>query len=715
MLITHQFVLASLVSSVAFCSIGIFVYFSNRKGQLNRLFFVYALLITFWSFCQALLFWHQGPGDKLKAWFWGSLQHVGVFFIPALFLHFILTFLGKVGEKKKILISAYIVGFFFAILLPTKLLIKDMVPVGHFKYIVLPNKLYYFYMPVFSFYLAYPFCQLHKAMSHLTGVRRNQIKYFFWSSLFAYLGASFNFSLPMGKELYPVNPYATYAVPICVGFIAYAIVRHHLLDIRVAAARIAIFIAVYFVVLWIPFIIGYQTKSWVTTGGLMFALATAGPFIYNRIRRGVEARLLVRRRAEQKALENLSRELLHLKNPADLEKDIIKGVCDVFKPFFAVLYMRDSRIKAYQLKQAKGLSPGNMPETITVDNLLALRLFRHKSALLGSAPLLKAMFAFTGEAVIIPFLCEGDLAGFLIVGSRESGEPYDNDDLSVSSLFGINVSLALENSVLHQRGREKDLQIQTLLRQTRIAHLSSSVGHTINNKFNQIAVPLSTFTACAELDPPEPDYNLLKERYQELLGLSTKVLETARVGSMISRQIMDSAKLSLNPESVDAEKVMRVGILMSRLKWGPGLKINEDFDPNPKPVWFSPAYLEDCVTNAGNNSTDAIHEKLDKIRAGGLDIPGYEGQITIRTRYDTQHAYLEIKDNGIGIPEDKLKEVGEAYYSSKYQAGKGTGLGVYSIKQQVEAHGGQVEIESVYTKGTTLRITLPLAQDKQGE
>lgn len=66
---------------------------------------------------------------------------------------------------------------------------------------------------------------------------------------------------------------------------------------------------------------------------------------------------------------------------------------------------------------------------------------------------------------------------------------------------------------------------------------------------------------------------------------------------------------------------------------------------------------------------------------------------------------LEVRDEGVGIPEERLPRLGEPFYSNKE---KGTGMGLMKSFKIMERHGGSIEFESEVNKGTTARICFPL-------
>ncbi|MBI4930761.1 MAG: two-component sensor histidine kinase [Bacteroidetes bacterium] len=110
--------------------------------------------------------------------------------------------------------------------------------------------------------------------------------------------------------------------------------------------------------------------------------------------------------------------------------------------------------------------------------------------------------------------------------------------------------------------------------------------------------------------------------------------------------------------------------------------------------------FEQVLLNLLINSVDAIIEKRKKENNN-------DGEIMIYCKSDLENVFLYIKDNGIGIPKDKLDKIFDPFFTTK-QPGQGTGLGLPISYNIIKQHNGEIKIESEYGIGTLITIVLPV-------
>lgn len=83
------------------------------------------------------------------------------------------------------------------------------------------------------------------------------------------------------------------------------------------------------------------------------------------------------------------------------------------------------------------------------------------------------------------------------------------------------------------------------------------------------------------------------------------------------------------------------------------------------------------------------------------------GVITLRSGVQGESVWLEVSDNGCGMPEDVKKRIFEPFYTTK-AVGQGTGLGLSITWEIMQRHDGLIEVTSAPGVGTTFRLTLPI-------
>ncbi len=119
-------------------------------------------------------------------------------------------------------------------------------------------------------------------------------------------------------------------------------------------------------------------------------------------------------------------------------------------------------------------------------------------------------------------------------------------------------------------------------------------------------------------------------------------------------------------------------------------------------VRISPGIVSDAVGEPGpirEVVMNLVHNAIDGLADGGL--------ITISTRADASHVQCEVTDDGVGMTEDVRRRAFEPFFTTK--GPKSTGLGLSVAYGTVQRYGGILALESVEARGTTARVSLPLA------
>jgi len=141
--------------------------------------------------------------------------------------------------------------------------------------------------------------------------------------------------------------------------------------------------------------------------------------------------------------------------------------------------------------------------------------------------------------------------------------------------------------------------------------------------------------------------------------------------------------------------------LLSEFRYAhPDVTVKWDWGEGTPPVMGSRAQLErvfyNLLTNAGrampNGGTLTIHTHAEENPSGG----------------DEMWVSVGIEDSGIGIPDGMQDKIFRIGYSDWADGNKGSGLGLYVVRRNVENHGGRITVESEEGEGTTITVTLPV-------
>lgn len=129
---------------------------------------------------------------------------------------------------------------------------------------------------------------------------------------------------------------------------------------------------------------------------------------------------------------------------------------------------------------------------------------------------------------------------------------------------------------------------------------------------------------------------------------------------------------------------------------------------NPHAILKNTEIELDCEYNVLNIQCEANHlnQVFINILKNAIDSMEGKGKVTIRVKKGArENVIVSFIDQGCGIPQEKISNLGQPFYTTKE---KGTGLGLMVSYNIIKNHQGDIRVESEVGKGTTFHISLPL-------
>ena len=720
----NHFTFSSLITAITTFVLGLFVLFKGRwRRSLYVIFALYSFSIAWWSFCATKF----TPDFQDSYLIWGRLLHLGAILIPAFFIHFVFEFLEE--KNKKIILPCYLTaGIFLGFNFFTRLFIKGITNKASYSYPT-PSIIYPFYFAFFVVCVIFGLYKLFKASLIMTGFKRNQIKYLLWSSLIGYIGGFKNFMILVGLEIFPIYPYGTYAIPIYVLVVTYAILKYRLMDITIALTRAGIFVLVYIPVVFLPFWIApkfIHTGLWWIPILLMGILATLGIFIYNKLRRQAESLIRAEELYSHQLLKKAAEGMIRYRSLKELLNLIVHIVCKILKIENAITFLLDENTGDFNLSAVRFKSQYYYLEKLNRDDALVKRLSLLKQPLVYEEVRLKAQeekdnpkapiheiesqMLKLKASLIVPAISKEKLLGFLVLSEKKSKRAYSAEDISTLWALSYQAALAIENALLYQKEK---LFLAEQSRRQALADMAPGAAHQFDNRLFAISSIADSLLAILEEIDLE---NISLEKIKELIPLTIKKLkqivdETIK-GGQITEAILQKAKVKMEFSPTDIVKVIENTISLAKLRRTPQTLDNL---PPPEIIFNHPKDLpllmlcegpiQDCIENIIDNACDAYVIKTKRFGE-------YRGIITITLSKKDNYVIIEIYDNGIGIAPENLNKIFTPYFTTKASSEKGVygkaGLGMWVVRDFIERHKGQITVESEYTKWTKFTIKLPI-------
>jgi PAS domain S-box-containing protein len=294
--------------------------------------------------------------------------------------------------------------------------------------------------------------------------------------------------------------------------------------------------------------------------------------------------------------------------------------------------------------------------------------------------------------VAMPFTVRGKTIGVLALSSNQASQCFDNDDVQLVGEIARRVASAVDNARLYA-STQKNLETQKELDTLKDLFVSIA-SHELRTPLTAIRGYSQMLQKGVQAQPVNAEK---LERYADSI-----LQQTSRMNNMIA-QLLDFSRLQnrnfelhYGDETDLAELVGRVVEQHRMLTKSHTFRLC--LGEKPLMATVDEERLEQVLNNLVSNAA--------KYSPNGTNVV-----VTLERAANRDEALIAVKDEGFGISAEHQAHIFERFYRAKTEdtsSVKGLGLGLYITHEIVNAHGGQMWIESEPGKGSTFYVAVPL-------
>ncbi len=701
---TIPFLITNSAAGLLFFLFGIFVLLKCPDQKPARIFHwgsigISLMLLTTWG--------KYNSDPALLSFAARAVFHLSYVFTPALFLHFALTFPKDREKRFKLFLNvlytvAVLVGllniYFFSRLLP----VPDQQSIDNYLSVIFLNRL----LSVINI-LASILIFVVSYFRTENEVEKKKLKWVLFGFLIGPLGfiALWNFphlisSEPLIPELF--IPLLMLSIPIT---FTIAIVRYHLMDIDLLIRRSIVYsvVILLLVIIYITVITLVSSQILVISSQIPFVLAAITlALLFEPVRRRVQIFIDKKffrvqynfREALKKFINNIS----EINSVHDLAEMVVKETQD-FIPVRKIGFflLKDDHIKL--------IAHQNF-------DLLARRSLRFNFSSLKSelkypvadparvetgVDFEKAdieLFKRWGMDLVVPVRSgDGRVYAFLVLGSKKSGGRFTIEDIDLLKNVASDIAATLARIYFQEELIRKDLEAEKL------DELNRQKTMFVSTVSHDLKTPLASIKMFSEIMKNDKQVSVKQKDYLDIIEGETDRL-TRLINNVLGFAWIEKGTRQYNFESICLNEVVRktLSVLKYQLKM-------EGFTVEIK---LSP------VNFRVSADTDAVTEALINVISNALKFSLKKKEISVSTFRSVNFFCIEVRDKGIGIEREDLRNLFKPFFRSKIAGNtkvSGTGLGLSIIKHVMDAHKGKIEVDSIPDEGTSFILKFPIEAD----
>ena len=689
-----------------------FVAYERKKSLTNRLFFWFTLSLVIWSLFNFLETWTSNKEVAelfLKLDF--ATAPIFTYFLTIFLLNFPYTNKKLDSLKKRMIL--FIPILIISVLSVSNYVITNInISNNSVKFdLGIGYSLYAFVIIIYFLSGILNLLKNHKKSSYL---EKLQIKYILAGFLTTFtLLIIFNLFLQnyISSEIFRIGNYSPI---ILVAFTTYAIAVHRLLDIKLVMRKWSVYFTSLVSVIIPAFFIEYGFSDLFgvdsfLTDILIIAIAVAFfPVIKNYYFNFANKYLFSSLYDSKQVIANLSEQL-----GSTLELDKIYNLIDetlsnAFHSKAVGVLKFNNKTNEYAVKYDHGFNFGRIKSLkankkiqdsyISKNRIIVAEELKNTNIkeFIEFARMLEKM----GIEILTPLTLKNEAIGMIVLGPKESGDMYNDEDFGVLKIMGVQVAIAMDNAFLYEKTRnfnkklKKEVEVATadlVAANEQLKKLDTAKSEFISIASHQLRTPLTAIKGYISM-MLEGDFGQLTKSEAESLQ---KVFESNErlirlVENLLNISRIESGRLQFDYTDVQLDDM--VASVIDELsghakKKGLKLEFKKPSSPLPK-IHIDDEKIRQVVMNMIDNAIKytkqgSVTVSLEQTFAGNPE--------------PKPELLFSVSDSGMGIRKEDLPNLFQKFSrgtGTSLVHTEGTGLGLYVARQMIEAHKGEIWAES---------------------
>jgi len=294
-------------------------------------------------------------------------------------------------------------------------------------------------------------------------------------------------------------------------------------------------------------------------------------------------------------------------------------------------------------------------------------------------------------SVLIPFAIEPEnISAAIILGDKISGHRYMKEDIELLNILVSNVMLAFKKLQLQQKVELEELEI------SRLDKFNKNMIYYVSSVSHDLKTPLTSIKMFTEILKEQDNFKtgitneyleIIEGETDRLTRLINNVLNYSKIVNGIKEYSF--VRINLNDCITESLRIMEYQFMMENFR--------------------AEIFLQDNIFIEADK--DSVKEAMINILSNAIKYSPEKKFIRVSSEIINNYAVVKIKDEGIGISKEDIKNIFNPFVRLKNADVKhtgGAGIGLSIIKNIMDSHKGKTEVVSELGIGTSFNLYFPL-------